>query len=176
MPKTLYISEGYSNSTGIRVTYTKSRRAVYISGWYDSFVGIDGKEFTLKEFFSALGVTQRDCDSAFKEPSKPLEQVKPYHSAEGPGRRHILYTLREKLKAEGVHSEIGLSKRNRTVLWVYATETLRKPMYHIWYYPKISCFRVLDFPKPGLYTDMHYSDSVVSKIKNALNGVVDAEG
>ncbi len=68
--KTLYISNS-NNSNGVDITWTKSRQTLYISGWYDSFVGIQGEEFTLKDFFEKLGITEKDCIKAFKD--NPLQ-------------------------------------------------------------------------------------------------------
>lgn len=61
----LSIAKDYDRS-GIDVNYVKSRKMVYISGWYDGIVGIEGGEFTLQEFFNKLGITEKDCREAFK--------------------------------------------------------------------------------------------------------------
>lgn len=55
------------SSSGICVEYIKSRRTIYIDGWYDSGVGIQGGEFDLSKFFGMLGITRKDCKKAFKE-------------------------------------------------------------------------------------------------------------
>ena len=41
---------------GITITYTKSRDAYYVSGWYDSMVGIEGGEISRAEFERQLGI------------------------------------------------------------------------------------------------------------------------
>lgn len=65
MPKSLYFHPEYSNS-GIEVRWTPSAQRIDISGWYDSFVGIQGGSMNLKEFFDKLGITEKDCKKAFK--------------------------------------------------------------------------------------------------------------
>jgi len=42
--------------SGISITYTKSRKTLYISGWYDHCVGIEGEEIPLGEFMARLGI------------------------------------------------------------------------------------------------------------------------
>lgn len=66
MPKTFYISPEHSNS-GISVEYIKTKRDIYISGWYDDFVGIEGERMGLDEFFNRLGITEKDCAAAFRK-------------------------------------------------------------------------------------------------------------
>jgi len=46
-------------SSGIQIDFIKSRQVLYISGYYDHYVGIEGKEFTLKEFCTRLGITSK---------------------------------------------------------------------------------------------------------------------
>ena len=58
-------------ASGIRVSYTKSRRALELSGWFDHFVGIEGGEVGLAEFLSALGVSDRDLRAVLRERSQP---------------------------------------------------------------------------------------------------------
>lgn len=55
MPKSIWIPEE-SGREGIQVTYTKSRDVLNISGWYDTFVGIEGKEIPFTEFCRQLGI------------------------------------------------------------------------------------------------------------------------
>ena len=63
MSKTLFISDGKIgndtpiSSSGIDITYIKSRDVLLISGWYDSCVGITSVEIPLAEFFELLGIT-----------------------------------------------------------------------------------------------------------------------
>jgi len=70
MPKTIYIQELDGGSSGIDITWTKSTQRLAIGGWYDSMVGIGGKNFSLREFFDALGITEKDCLKTFKEKTK----------------------------------------------------------------------------------------------------------
>jgi hypothetical protein len=68
MPKTVYFPEpaGPRDRSGIAVEWTKTRGVLHISGWYDTYVGIQGTEISLREFFDRLGITSRDCAKAFK--------------------------------------------------------------------------------------------------------------
>ncbi len=43
-------------SSGIQIEYTKSRDALYISGYYDDCVGIQGTEISVKDFCARLGI------------------------------------------------------------------------------------------------------------------------
>jgi hypothetical protein len=58
---------GDAQHSGIDVTFVRSRGKLYISGWYDSFVGIEGEELSLSEFFKRVGITLKDCEKAFRE-------------------------------------------------------------------------------------------------------------
>lgn len=64
MPKTIYFGD---DSSGIDVTWTKSTQRIYISGWFDGFVGIQGESLTLKEFFDRLEITEKDVKKVFKK-------------------------------------------------------------------------------------------------------------
>ena len=67
MPKTIYFPPSVVNMrSGIDVTWTPSSGRLYIGGWYDSTVGIEGTDMGLGEFFSALGITEKDCRKALK--------------------------------------------------------------------------------------------------------------
>ena len=58
-------------SSGIEVTYVKSRRVVNVTGWYDSMVGLvpdEGQNVPLGDFLRGLGVTLADCKRALAEP------------------------------------------------------------------------------------------------------------
>ncbi len=57
MPKTIFIG---NESNGISVTWTPSAQRVDIGGWYDGMVGIEGRSFSLVEFFRELGITEKD--------------------------------------------------------------------------------------------------------------------
>lgn len=54
-----------ANHDGIDVTYIKSANTLRIGGWYDGCVGISGGEIHLADFFSQLGITEKDCRQAF---------------------------------------------------------------------------------------------------------------
>lgn len=68
MPKTIYLPEQpeYRHS-GIDITWYKTRQILSIGGWYDSMVGIEGEDLTLRDFFDRLGITKKDCQKAFKK-------------------------------------------------------------------------------------------------------------
>ena len=63
MPKKIYIPEN-AKYDGINVEWTKSTGTLYISGWYDGCVGISGEKIKLEDFFSRLGITEKDCRKA----------------------------------------------------------------------------------------------------------------
>ena len=65
-PKTfLFTSSGYSSS-GIDVSYIKSRRMLHFSGWYDNMVGIPPQTVSLRDFLTELGITRHDIEEALK--------------------------------------------------------------------------------------------------------------
>lgn len=64
-PKRIDISK--YGSAGITIEYVKSRDVFYISGWYDSIVGIGGEEISRAEFEERLGVPA----SPPRAPSEP---------------------------------------------------------------------------------------------------------
>lgn len=66
MPTKFYVPKD-ARSSGMSVTFTKSTQKIYISGWYDTIVGIQGETMTLKELFDKLGITEKDCQKAFKQ-------------------------------------------------------------------------------------------------------------
>ena len=45
-----------NESSGICIEYVKSRKTLYIFGWYDHIVGIERTEITLQEFCEKLGI------------------------------------------------------------------------------------------------------------------------
>ena len=71
MPTTLWLpreaTAPQSGHSGIAITWTKTARRIDISGWYDSYVGIHGDAMSLREFFDALGITEKDCKRAWKD-------------------------------------------------------------------------------------------------------------
>jgi hypothetical protein len=66
MPTTIYIGPE-SQRTGISIEWTPSTERLYISGWYDGCVGIEGESLTLREFFNRLNITEAHCRKAFRE-------------------------------------------------------------------------------------------------------------
>lgn len=46
----------WGERSGITIEYVKSRDTFYVSGWYDSFVGIKGGVMTRAEFEERLGI------------------------------------------------------------------------------------------------------------------------
>jgi hypothetical protein len=63
--KTYYITDKYGRS-GIGVAYTKSRKTISISGWYDGSVYIEGAEVSLIEFIKNVGIPKEDLEYAIK--------------------------------------------------------------------------------------------------------------
>ncbi len=69
MPKTLWMPRDaveIRRSSGLDVTWTRRAQRLDFGGWYDSFVGIQGDSMTLREFFDALGITEKDCAKAWR--------------------------------------------------------------------------------------------------------------
>lgn len=46
----------WGDHSGISIEYIKSRDTFYVSGWYDTFVGIEGHEISRAEFEDRLGI------------------------------------------------------------------------------------------------------------------------
>ena len=67
MPKRLDLTDEWGHS-GIDIAWTPSAQRLVVGGWYDSFVGLESHELTLREFFDRLGITEKDCAKAFKQP------------------------------------------------------------------------------------------------------------
>ena len=56
-PKQLQLpKDNQYRSSGITIEYVKSRDVLYISGWYDHFVGIESTEISFKDFCDSLGI------------------------------------------------------------------------------------------------------------------------
>ena len=55
MAKSKRIEIGNANS-GIIIEYIKSRKVLYIRGYYDHCVGMQGKEILLSDFIKELGI------------------------------------------------------------------------------------------------------------------------
>lgn len=53
--------------SGIDISYVKRHREVRVSGWYDTYGGIEGRTYPLGAFLSSLGVTLKDCIRELKE-------------------------------------------------------------------------------------------------------------
>lgn len=71
-PRKIFLPED-ADESGIDVTYIKSANYLRISGWYDGCVGIFGGGMTLADFFSKLGITEKDCAQAFSIlPKQPI--------------------------------------------------------------------------------------------------------
>lgn len=54
------------DSAGVRVEYVKSRRYIYLGGWFDHIAGIQSEGMSLGEFLRRLGVTLKDCERELK--------------------------------------------------------------------------------------------------------------
>jgi len=52
---------------GVEINFVKSTMTVYVSGHYDSYVGIQSEYFHLRDFFDQLGITEAHCRKAFKD-------------------------------------------------------------------------------------------------------------
>lgn len=62
-PKEIYISNDELNpehvgSSGINIAYIKSRKVLWISGWFDGYCGIGGVEVPLATFGKLLGIEE----------------------------------------------------------------------------------------------------------------------
>lgn len=55
---TLWICDPDWKHSGISITLNKKNRSFYVSGWYDSFVGIDGAEIKLDDFIELFAPRQ----------------------------------------------------------------------------------------------------------------------
>jgi len=55
-PKEITLPEVAYQSAGIQIAYIKSRDVLYVSGFYDHFVGIEGTEISIKDFCDRLGI------------------------------------------------------------------------------------------------------------------------
>lgn len=54
--KSIIFPEYWNDSSGIEIKYIKSRDSLYISGYYDHIVGIEGTEIKFKEFCNRLDI------------------------------------------------------------------------------------------------------------------------
>jgi hypothetical protein len=64
---------GDSKYDGISIQYTRSTQSVFVSGWYDGFVGIGGECVDLKEFLTRIGITKKDVLKVFAEKSTTVQ-------------------------------------------------------------------------------------------------------
>lgn len=63
-PKTYYMG---NDGSGIDITYTKSRKSLWISGWFDHCVGIEGTELSLLDFIKNVGIPVKDLKLVIKQ-------------------------------------------------------------------------------------------------------------
>ena len=56
-PKSIGTDE--TEPSGVKIEYVKSRKMLYIYGWYDGY-GIGGVQYTLDEFCEQLGIKRSD--------------------------------------------------------------------------------------------------------------------
>ena len=56
-PKQIRIGD---KSSGVIIEYVKSRKTIYVNGWYDTIVGIEGVEMSLDAFCEQLGIQRKD--------------------------------------------------------------------------------------------------------------------
>lgn len=66
MPNKIYLVPDDFHTSGIDITWYKTKGEIHIAGWYDDFVGIQGERMPLGELFDRLGITLKDCERAFK--------------------------------------------------------------------------------------------------------------
>lgn len=64
--KTPLVIKNALSTSGIQIDYVKSRKAFSVFGWYNSSVGIDDREITLKELLEHFGITAKDCQKVLK--------------------------------------------------------------------------------------------------------------
>ena len=55
-PRTVDFTDPAWPRSGVSIGYVKSRDVFYVSGWYDTMVGIEGCEISRAELFVMLGV------------------------------------------------------------------------------------------------------------------------
>ena len=61
-----YEIPGLGASCGISINYVKTPMRVDISGWFDHFVGIEGRSYPLGDLLRLLGITLKDCEKALR--------------------------------------------------------------------------------------------------------------
>lgn len=56
-----------SGREGLKVIYRRGRsKRVYVRGWYDTLVAMEGLDLSLREFCEALGITVKDVEDALR--------------------------------------------------------------------------------------------------------------
>ena len=65
MPKRIDFTDEWGHS-GISVVWTPTAMRLDMHGWYDQFVGIQGRSMSLTDFFKELGITEAHIKKAFK--------------------------------------------------------------------------------------------------------------
>ena len=60
-------SPSEATHSGVCIEYTKSRQELYIDGWYDGCVGIEGRRLSLTALCRALGITAADLKHTIKD-------------------------------------------------------------------------------------------------------------
>ncbi len=66
MPNKIYLPNP-TEDNGIVIVWKKKEHILSFSGWFDSFVEIEGGAISLEEFFKEIGITKKDCDKAFEK-------------------------------------------------------------------------------------------------------------
>lgn len=66
MPSNILLSS--SKTEGVVVSYTKYTQRLSFSGYYNTYVYIEGESLTLREFFDKLHITEKDCAKAWNDP------------------------------------------------------------------------------------------------------------
>ena len=59
-----------TESSGVKVEYTKRRRSVCMWGWYNHYVGMDPLTIGLRELLDALEVSDRDLRVVIRDRAK----------------------------------------------------------------------------------------------------------
>lgn len=63
MGKSKSIGTDETESSGVKIEYVKSRKMLYIFGWYDG-CGIKPVQYSLEEFCELLGIEKKDWADA----------------------------------------------------------------------------------------------------------------
>lgn len=68
MPKKIYLPPDATDS-GVEITWTPSGQRLDVSGWYEHCAGLEGGSMSLRDFFDALDITEKDCAKAWGTPA-----------------------------------------------------------------------------------------------------------